>query len=330
MGKYIKYYDTHSEYDGEKDYLDLPNVSWCEQEEDVHYGPEIDYSNDYLTFTIVEDGTLCWKTTGGGISFKINYSIDNGATWTEISPSDTPFLNVVQGQKILFKGNNSAYYFYYDSRDQDGNYFNGTASFNISGNIMSLIGGDNFINTTTFNYDLYHHGLEDLFKGCNIINAKNLILPVMTLKSYCYAGMFSGCTSLKTAPELPATTLEINCYGGMFAGCTSLTRAPKLPATTLEDSCYYNMFGGCTSLTTAPVLSATTLVKNCYAYMFYNCTSLNYIKAMFTTEPSSTYTYYWVNGVASTGKFIKNSAATWATTGVNGIPTGWTVKTASA
>jgi hypothetical protein len=64
--------------------------------------------------------------------------------------------------------------------------------------------------------------------------------------------------------------------------------------------------------------------------MFNGCTSLNYIKAMFTTTPSTSCTNYWVNNVASSGTFVKNSAATWNVEGVNGIPTGWTVETAAA
>ena len=63
--------------------------------------------------------------------------------------------------------------------------------------------------------------------------------------------------------------------------------------------------------------------------MFNGCTSLNYIKAMFTTTPNTTYTNNWVGGVAANGTFVKNSAATWTTTGDHGIPTGWTVETAS-
>jgi hypothetical protein len=87
------------------------------------------------------------------------------------------------------------------------------------------------------------------------------------------------------------------------------------------------MFNGCTSLTSAPELPATTLANYCYNNMFKNCTKLNYIKAMFTTTPSDSYTYNWVSGVASTGTFIKNANATWNVTGVNGIPEGWTVQT---
>ena len=89
------------------------------------------------------------------------------------------------------------------------------------------------------------------------------------------------------------------------------------------------MFQGCTSLTTAPELPATTLEKYCYHYMFYGCAKLNYIKAMFTTTPSANYTNRWVNGVASSGTFIKNAAASWDVSGVNGIPSGWTVETAT-
>ena len=117
---------------------------------------------------------------------------------------------------------------------------------------------------------------------------------------------------------------------GMFTSCTNLTTALQiLPATTLARSCYQEMFQGCTSLTTAPELPATTLIENCYRNMFIYCENLNYIKAMFTTTPS-TYTNNWVYGVASTGTFVKNRAATWNVTGNNGIPTGWTVQTASA
>ena len=155
-------------------------------------------------------------------------------------------------------------------------------------------------------------------------------LPATTLADACYMDMFRGCTSLTSAPQLPATTLEYNCYRDMFAGCTNLTTAPELLATTLAQHCYYKMFYNCTSLTTAPQLPATALTQYCYSNMFEGCTNLNYIKAMFTTTPSTTYTLNWVDGVAANGTFVKNSAAQWDVSGANGIPTGWTVQTASA
>lgn len=168
-----------------------------------------------------------------------------------------------------------------------------------------------------------------MFYGCTSLTTAPK-LPVTKLADRCYNSMFYGCTSLTTAPELPATTLRSNCYGSMFNDCTSLTSAPELPATKLEPYCYYNMFSGCTALTVAPELPATKLTSNCYSYIFENCHNLNHIKAMFTTTPSDTYTKGWVSGVAATGTFIKNSAATWNVIGNNGIPADWTVETADS
>ena len=167
-----------------------------------------------------------------------------------------------------------------------------------------------------------------MFDNCTSLSQVPSILPATTLADYCYEDMFSNCSSLTTAPVLPATTLSNQCYASMFQSCTSLTTAPALPATTLENYCYHYMFRGCTSLTTAPTLPATTLADYCYRGMFQNCSKLNYIKAMFTTKPSTSYTDNWVNGVASTGTFVKNRNATWSVTGNYGIPSGWTVQTA--
>ena len=167
---------------------------------------------------------------------------------------------------------------------------------------------------------------DRMFNGCTSLETAPT-LPATKLAGWCYYNMFSGCTNLVTAPTLPATKLANYCYYNMFNGCTGLTTAPELPATTLASSCYSDMFGGCTSLTTAPELPATTLASSCYDSMFDGCSSLNYIKAMFTTTPSAAYTSNWVNGVASTGTFVKNADATWNVTGVNGIPSDWTVVT---
>lgn len=230
------------------------------------------------------------------------------------------------------------------------------ATFNVGGNIMSLLYGSNFTgDERTFpsgsTYNFYR-----LFYNARIIDASKLILPATTLTQYCYGGMFEGCGLLTNAPALPATTLAQycyfcmfksclitnapalpattlaqNCYASMFMGCTELTTAPDLPATTLAQYCYASMFRDCTSLTTAPDLPATTLATYCYALMFFGCTELNYIKCLATDKSASNCTVNWVNGVAATGTFIKDpniTTSTW-TTGYAGIPSGWTVQDAA-
>ena len=233
-------------------------------------------------------------------------------------------ISVVSGDTIQFRGNNLTY----STGTSAYNSFSGTtAEFSVKGNIMSLISSSGFAalnvltSARTFSYLMCNcTGLTDVSK---------LVLPATTLAGYCYANMFSGCTSLTTAPELPATTLASGCHYFMFYRCTALTTAPELPATALTSECYASMFNGCTSLTTAPELPATALTGSCYSAMFNGCTSLNYIKAMFTTTPSTTYTLNWTKGVSSTGTFVKNSSAQWDVRGADGIPTNWTVETAS-
>ena len=280
---------------------------------------DCNYANKYLTFVALEDGTFSFTQND------IQYSLDNGSTWQTLTAgSSTP--TVTTGNKIMWKAENPTIS---TSSPMGIGRFTSSNKFDVECNVMSLLYGDNFINQTDLTGKNYC--FPSLFAfNTNLVNANNLVLPATTLSFYCYGGMFQGCTSLVTAPELPATTLTMNCYNTMFKGCTSLVTAPELPSTTLASNCYMNMFQSCTSLTTAPVLPATTLSLYCYSQMFDSCTSLNYIKAMFTEIPSNNNPISnWVRNVAATGTFVKNNAATWNVWGNSGIPSGWTVQTAS-
>ena len=265
--------------------------------------------NNYITIESLEDNLTISASTVG----RAYYGID-GIGWNEYESLSEILLN--RGQTISFKGNNIKAQFYIDK------------PCNILGNGYSLLVGDNAVNIT----DISAFGNNILsFSGCPIINVASSFLPATTLAYECYTRMFSGCTSLTTAPVLPARTLAAYCYENMFSGCTSLTTAPELSATALADYCYErmfdgctslttaptvlpartlaaycyeNMFSGCTSLTTAPVLPATILANGCYSYMFSGCTSL-------TTAPTlpatilATYCYRNMFGGCSKLKYIK-------------------------
>ena len=291
--EYLRKFDNHTQYEEARQNLIFPNVSLCVAENEVHYNPWT-YAEAYLTFVAKEDGTFKLSTNA------VSYSLDNGETWTPLA-ADTASPTVTAGNKIMWKGELTP------SSSYGVGSFSATGDFDVQGNVMSLLYGDNF------------KGQTDL-----------------TGKNYAFYRLFNNNTKVVSVENLslPATTLANHCYSGMFQGCTNLVNAPELPATTLADECYSDMFEGCTNLTTAPDLPATTLVTRCYSRMFQDCTKLNYIKAMFTTRPSGSspnyYTQNWVSGVASSGTFVKNAAATWNVTGVNGVPSGWTVETASA
>ena len=252
-----------------------------------------DFSKEPLTFNILSAGKINWTASETSIVKTIEYKLNNGA-WVSITSNageTAPTITVNFGDKIQFRGNNTQY----ATSSSNYNSFSGsTASFEVEGNIMSLIYGDDFKNNSTISSDNTFVGL---FRGCTkLVSAENLVLPATTLARSCYSNMFYGCKSLTTAPVLPATTLERSCYSNMFYGCTSLTTAPELPATTLADSCYSNMFRNCSSLTTAPELPATTLADNCYSQMFYGCKSLTTAPVLpATTLERNCYNYMFRN-----------------------------------
>ena len=177
-----------------------------------------------------------------------------------------------------------------------------------------------------------------MFEGCtSLITAPSLPNVISISNTGCYY-MFAGCTSLINPPKMPKVyEVGENGCSYMFEGCTSLTTTPTfridytdiqscsymfsmcsklktntitLNATILSEYCYENMFDNCANLTTAPELPATTLVAGCYYEMFNGCTKLNYIKMLATDISATDCLSSWVNGVASTGTFVKNADAT--------------------
>jgi len=166
---------------------------------------------------------------------------------------------------------------------------------------------------------------RQMFEGCSGLNeAPELPATTLTLAFNCYGRMFADCTSLTKAPELPATTLETGCYRQMFEGCTGLTEAPALPATNTAIACYEGMFKDCTSLTETPVLPAMVLLRDCYNGMFQNCSNLKEVTMLATYVGAADCLTNWLDGIASTGTFYKNSSV--EDVSAYGIPEGWTVK----
>ena len=242
------------------------------------------FIKEYFTIKSLEDNnTITFTKFNQNSAYitadkPIKYSKDL-TTWSDISfvTDNSSQIVLNSGEKLYLKGTNSAYgeTLYYNLYLSTAN-IQSSGNIDVMGNIMSLIYGDNFIGSNTISAT---QTFTALFKGNNkLVNAKDLILPSMSLTKDCYRVMFYRCTSLVTAPELPATYLA----------------------------------------------------NYCYDYMFYNCTSLNYVKAMFISGTNYTMnTDHWLNGVSATGTFVKNSEATWSNIEW-GIPSGWTVQTASS
>lgn len=333
MAQNCKYYKEKKQvsYDNGVTYVDVSPAEYRKGDliesssTDCGYSPTpTGYSNQYLTFVAVDSGTFSFSGTSYSTinNSSILYSTDNGSTWNTLNRNvQSPTISA--GNKIMWKS--SALRPVAGGTSGGIGKFSSTGRFNIEGNIMSLLYGDNFANQTSLSN--YAEAFDHLFELNKVVSAENLILPATTLSEACYQSMFQSCSGLTTPPQLPATALENYCYAGMFAYCPSLTTAPILTATTLKQGCYSGMFTGC-GLTTAPDLPATEVKSECYLSMFSGCTSLNYVKCLATSLTGTVPTYNWLANVASSGTFVKNSSMSSWTSGASGIPSNWTVQNA--
>lgn len=235
--------------------------------------------NNYLTIEALEDNLEVSFPKGA-----VKYCINGDGVWRNLGSHIKVSIN--SGNTISFKG---AY-------TTSVGVFKVSKKFNLLGNCMSLLYGDNASSATEVNIS---YAFVSMFEGQPVVNVSKNFLPATSLSSSCYSSMFSGCSELISAPNLPATMLTSNCYAYMFYGCSALAVAPELPA--------------------------TTLVSNCYAYMFRDCENLNYVK-MLAINNTSDNTMRWLQGVSETGTFVKNKEATWDIVGDDGVPSGWTIE----
>lgn len=217
----------------------------------------------------------------------VEYCVDGDGNWKSLEAGvATEAVNT--GQTLSFRANYTAY--------NTSRRFTISKSCNVMGDPMSLYVGDNAATATAYKYN---YSCAYLFYNCTtIVDASGLNLS-RTPRSYTCYYMFYGCKGLKEPPALPATTIASSCYRRMFQGCTALTKSPDLPALILQ--------------------------SNCYEYMFVSCSKLTNITMLATDISASNCLLGWVNAIKSSGTFYKNKDATWTTTGISGVPSGWTV-----
>ena len=303
MSSYCKFYKEKKQvsYDNGITWSDVVPAEYRKGEliqsgsADCESGPS-GYSTQYLTFVAVSAGTFSFEGTSSSTIYNstIQYSVDNGSTWYTLN-SGYQSPTILPGDKIMWKGN-------LKSPGNGIGMFFSTKKFNVEGNIMSLLYGDNFASQTSLSG--YTAAFADLFLGNeNVVSAENLVLPATTLTEACYQSMFYSCSGLTTPPSI-------------------------LPSMDLSLRCYYQMFEHCPLLTSSPELPATTLVQQSYCMMFKDCPSLNYVKCLATDISASNSTSNWLDGVASSGTFVKNSSMSSWTSGTSGIPSNWSVQNA--
>lgn len=282
---------------------------------------------NYLTFEALETGTFTFTIpthVNASRATSVSYSIDNGSTWTTTTIESSPSADVVittptiaAGDVVMWKGIAKGWNGLSNYTAASASRFSSTGTFNVYGELMSMLKGANFMTDKTLEG---YYNFVGMFYQTKVVDASDLIFPDATdLPQRMYGGMFKectelmygprqimsenttlirerefiemfyGCTSLISGPEhLYGATCYIGAFQDMFYNCINLTTAPTLHQTTLGGYGYYRMFRGCTSLTVAPTIIATTFSLN-YGYhcagMFNGCTSLT--TANFTLYPTA-------------------------------------------
>lgn len=239
---------------------------------------------NYLTFEALETGTFTLtipSAVPASVLSEVSYSLDNGSTWVTTVNDSTDITittpSVDSGDTIMWKGTGNRYHDLNTATDSGGARFSSTGTFNLYGELLSLLKGDNFMTQRTVSS---YFNFIGLFYQSKVVDASALIFPDNTsIPQRIYQGMFRGCTELLYAPVqiMPeeTTLIEGRAFLEMFRGCTSLLTAPEhiYGQTTNIGGCQ-QMFDGCTNLVNAPVLHQTTVNSYGYYYMFQNCKAL--------------------------------------------------------
>lgn len=225
-----------------------------------------------LTFTAEEAGAEVRLTTSGVVgSEKLSFEVStDGKSWTSYYLGNTVTLPE-KGDRVSFRNSSDEVAKTFSKSSSSYYVFSGNdKKVSASGNVMSLL--DKRCKTT----DVPENAFCFLFSGFTSLTTAPE-LPGTTLGEYCYFNTFKDCTGMTVGPkELPAPTLARGSYECMFSNCTALTVAPEMPATTLAEECYECMFTNCDALLAAPKLPAKTLEKRCYRAMFQLCDNLTY------------------------------------------------------
>ena len=270
--KYIKKFENHDSYElfiTSGDYP-KPNVSYCVQENEVHYNPILPMN--VITYQATEKlieittfspfptsglHTNAFKDTNGQQLTMTSHTFENGVGTIEFDGD------------IATIGDNA----FYDC--------SGLTSIDIPSSVTS-IGSDAFYNTpwwNTYSADTSNHYGNIIYINDVAYKAVSTAITSCEFKNGTVSisdWAFSGCHSL-TSVNIPNNVTSIG--NGAFASCSGLTSVTIPNSVT---SIGYKAFNSCTSLTSVKIGNSVTSIGN---LAFQGCTSLTSIISLAATAP---------------------------------------------
>lgn len=176
------------------------------------------YYYEYFTIDILEPGTFTMC-----LGYYTPYYMKNGGDWIPGNFDEDGWwsIDVIAGDQIRIKCD----------LDDDGwlQINPSSPSFNVSGNIMSLIYSEGFPYKTELTPGMAEYSpFSEMFKTCKVKDASKLYLPCTTSCKYLYHKMFTESTIVK-APQLMPAHLSLYSYAYMFCNCSHLTGQIVVP-----------------------------------------------------------------------------------------------------
>lgn len=173
-----------------------------------------------------------------------------------------------------------------------------------------------------------------MFKNCATLVTEEVYVDINNnnyAPKYCCREMFAGCIGIKATIDMSIFRSGIyeRCFAGMYSGCTSLEIVDRVAfATTVAEGCYEDMFAY-TKVVKPNPLPAEQGALDCYKGMFKNCSQIILIECQLL-QPSSSFTAGWVENVTTSGVFNRNGAtqvSDWTSLPLgDGVPVNWSIQ----
>lgn len=217
--------------------------------------PAPTYANDAerpLTFEATKDGVtviLKFSDNAKPDYKKVEYSLDEGATWTALSSKEQAITLAKKGDKVMFRGDNPTYngdaQFVIEQAKSNARAMTRSGIHDIHasaiGNLMSMIQKINFPNIPELKGA---HTFKALLKDAPI-DAKSLdglnklVMTASQLTEGSLESLLEG-TPITVAPVLSITQLVTDCLKNMCKGCSyleevNLSFESLAPGSTLVD-----------------------------------------------------------------------------------------------
>jgi len=245
-----------------------------------------------LNFYMPNGGTITLSKTGTPTEVTLEYSLDNGlswTTWTETNSART--LTLTAGQTVHIR-NTSATQTGFSTGSGNTYIFGASGELWANGDIRSLL--------------------------CK--TPEN----VSVLGDNCFLNLFYGCGNLKSTPLLKGDVIGASSLMRTFRYCTGLelVRSFEYKSQNGFAACR-GTFQGCTSLTSFPEIMIETVSERGLSETFSGCSNLKEIRTYMTNISAANATANWVSNVSAIGDLYCSSSLV-LETGASGIPSGWT------